>query len=266
MSSPADSDSNDFADGVPGDTEQSFLSHLVELRQRVMWAVLAVLIITLCLLPFSRDIYNFLAAPLLDELPEGVTMVAVEVASPFLTPFKMTLLTGVFLAMPVIIFQIWSFVAPGLYNHEKRIAVPILVSSCALFYLGCAFAYFVVFPLVFAFFNAVTPEGVTFMPDIAHYLNFLLLIFFAFGLAFEVPIVVFILLALGVTTAESLHEKRPYIIVGAFVVGMLLTPPDIISQTLLALPMWVLYELGIIFSKILLNRMPARDDEAEGEA
>ncbi len=248
-------------DSVPGDKEQSFISHLVELRQRVMWAVIAVAGITICLLPFSRDIYNFLAAPLLNELPEGVTMVAVEVASPFLTPFKMTLLTGVFLAVPVIIYQIWSFVSPGLYGHEKRIAVPILISSCALFYLGCAFAYYVVFPLIFAFFNAVTPEGVTFMPDIAHYLSFLLVIFFAFGLAFEVPIVVFILLALGVTTAESLQEKRPYVIVGAFVAGMLLTPPDIISQTLLALPMWVLYELGIIFSKMLLSRQ--RNDEAD---
>ncbi|MEM9533463.1 MAG: twin-arginine translocase subunit TatC [Pseudomonadota bacterium] len=251
-----------YTDGPPGDSEQSFLSHLVELRQRVLYAVVAVVGITLCLLPFSRDIYNFLAAPLLAQLPEGVTMVAVEIASPFLTPFKMTLLTGVFLAMPVIIYQLWAFVAPGLYQHEKRIAVPILVSSCGLFYLGCAFAYFLVFPLVFAFFNAVTPEGVTFMPDIAHYLSFLLLIFFAFGMAFEVPIVVFILLALGVTTAEELKKHRPYVIVGAFTVGMLLTPPDVISQTLLALPMWVLYELGIIISKILLNRLPS-DDEAE---
>ncbi|MFK7957018.1 MAG: twin-arginine translocase subunit TatC [Lysobacterales bacterium] len=264
MSAPDDESGPE--EGVPGDNEQSFISHLVELRQRVMWAVIAVVGVTLCLLPFSRDIYNFLAAPLLNELPEGVTMVAVEVASPFLTPFKMTLLTGVFLAMPVIIFQLWSFVAPGLYGHEKRIAVPILISSCGLFYLGCAFAYFVVFPLIFAFFNAVTPEGVTFMPDIAHYLNFLLLIFFAFGLAFEVPIVVFILLALGVTTPEALHEKRPYVIVGAFVAGMLLTPPDIISQTLLALPMWVLYELGIIFSKMLLKGRTLTDDEVEGEA
>lgn len=246
------------------DTEQSFLSHLVELRQRLMWGVLSVVLVTLALLPFSRNIYEFLSAPLLEQLPEGVNMVAVEIASPFLTPFKMTLFTAVFLSMPMLIYQVWSFVAPGLYQHEKRIAVPILVSSCGLFYLGCAFAYFVVFPLVFAFFNAMTPTGVTFMPDISHYLDFLLLIFFAFGLAFEVPIVVFILLALGVTTPEALHAKRPYVVVGAFVMGMLLTPPDIISQTLLALPMWLLYELGIVFSKLLLrNAAQAKTEESD---
>ena len=218
----------------PADQEQSFLSHLVELRQRLLRAALAVLVVLLILLPFAQDVYSFLSAPLLAALPEGVNMVAYEVASPFLTPFKMTMLAAVFLAMPVILYQLWAFVAPGLYQNEKRIAAPIVVSSCVLFYLGCAFAYFVVFPLVFAFFNAVAPEGVTYMPDIRNYLDFMLLLFFAFGMAFEVPIVVFILLATGVTTAESLATKRPYVIVGAFAVGMLLTPPDIISQTLLA--------------------------------
>ncbi len=237
---------------APDDREQSFLSHLVELRQRLLKALAAVVVVTLVLLPFSGDIYSMLSAPLLAQLPEGSNMVAVQVASPFLTPFKMTLLLGLFLAMPAVLYQLWAFVAPGLYTHEKRITVPVLVSSCVLFYLGCLFAYFVVFPLAFAFFAAVAPEGVTFMPDITHYHDFMLLLFFAFGIAFEVPIVVFILISAGVTSPETLARKRPYVVVGAFVVGMLLTPPDVISQTLLALPVYALYELGILAAAILV--------------
>ncbi len=249
---------------APDDREQSFLSHLVELRQRLLKALAAVVVVTLVLLPFSGDIYSMLSAPLLAQLPEGSNMVAVQVASPFLTPFKMTLLLGLFLAMPAVLYQLWAFVAPGLYTHEKRITVPVLVSSCVLFYLGCLFAYFVVFPLAFAFFAAVAPEGVTFMPDITHYLDFMLLLFFAFGIAFEVPIVVFILISAGVTSPETLARKRPYVVVGAFVVGMLLTPPDVISQTLLAVPMWLLYEAGIAISKVLLKPKPEPDPADPG--
>ncbi len=248
---------------APDDREQSFLSHLVELRQRLLKALVAVALVALVLLPFSGKIYAVMSAPLLAQLPDGSNMVAVQVASPFLTPFKMTLLLALFLAMPAVLYQLWAFVAPGLYQHEKRITVPVLVSSCALFYLGCLFAYFVVFPLAFAFFAAVAPEGVTFMPDITHYLDFMLLLFFAFGIAFEVPIVVFILISAGVTTPEALTKKRPYIIVGAFAMGMLLTPPDVISQTLLAVPMWLLYEAGIVISKILLKPKPAVESGEE---
>ncbi len=244
--------------------EQTFISHLVELRERLLKAVvaIAVLAVLLMIYPGSAAIYAALAKPLLAQLPEGSSMIATEVASPFLTPFKMTLMLAVFLSVPVIIYQAWAFVAPGLYRHEQRIAKPLLISSTLLFYLGCAFAYFVVFPLVFAFFTSVSPEGVAVMTDIGKYLDFVLVIFFAFGIAFEVPIAVFILIAIGVTDRQSLASKRPYIIVGAFTIGMLLTPPDIISQTLLALPMWVLFELGLVFSGLILKSNTKADDTA----
>ncbi len=229
--------------------EQPFMSHLVELRDRLLRMVLAIAIAFLFLFPFANDIYTFIAEPIRAQLPEGSTMIATQVASPFLTPFKLALVGAVFVAMPYLLFQLWGFVAPGLYQHEKRFAIPLLASSIILFYLGMAFAYFVVFPLVFAFFTATTPEGVAQMPDIAFYLEFVLKLFFAFGIAFEIPIATILLVAMGITTAESLTAKRPYIIVGVFVVGMLLTPPDVISQTLLAIPMWLLYEAGIFFSR-----------------
>lgn len=225
------------------------MSHLVELRDRLLRMVLAIAIAFLFLFPFANDIYTFIAEPIRAQLPEGSTMIATQVASPFLTPFKLALVGAVFVAMPYLLFQLWGFVAPGLYQHEKRFAMPLLASSIILFYLGMAFAYFVVFPLVFAFFTATTPEGVAQMPDIAFYLEFVLKLFFAFGIAFEIPIATILLVAMGITTAESLTAKRPYIIVGVFVVGMLLTPPDVISQTLLAIPMWLLYEAGIFFSR-----------------
>jgi len=233
---------------------QTFVSHLIELRTRLLRSVAAVLFIVLCLLPFSQQIYAVMASPLLEQLPEGSSMIAIKVTSPFLTPFKMTAFLGLVLAMPFVLYQLWAFVAPGLYGHEKRIATPILFSSIFLFYLGCAFAYFVVFPLVFAFFTSIAPQGVAVMPDIGEYLDFLLVIFFAFGIAFEVPIAVVILVSLGVFTPQQLASKRPYIIVAAFVIGMLLTPPDMISQTLLAIPVWFLFEVGLFFSRMIKNQ------------
>jgi sec-independent protein translocase protein TatC len=247
--------------------EQPFISHLVELRDRLMRMVLAVLVIFLGLFPFGNDIYIFIADPLMKVLPEGTSMIATQVASPFLTPFKLALVTAVFVAMPYILHQFWGFIAPGLYQHEKRLAFPLLASSVLLFYLGAAFAYAVVFPLVFAFLTGVAPEGVAVMTDITHYLDFVLTLFFAFGLAFEVPIATIVLVMAGATTPEKLGAKRPYVIVGAFVIGMLLTPPDIISQTLLALPMWVLFEVGLLFSRMIQSdRKQRAEEEEQGEA
>ena len=232
----------------PVEQEMPFLAHLVELRDRLMRAVLGILVVFLGLFPFANDIYSFLAEPLMRHLPENSSMVAIDVASPFFTPFKLAMVAAIFLAMPYILHQMWAFIAPGLYKHEKRFALPLLASSVALFYLGAAFAYFVVFPLIFAFLTGTAPDGVSVMTDIARYLDFVLALFFAFGIAFEVPIATFLMCKTGMTTTDSLREKRPYIIVGAFVIGMFLTPPDAISQTLLALPMWMLFELGLFFS------------------
>jgi len=245
----------------------SLMSHLVELRDRVVRMVVAVLVIFAGLFYWANDIYVFLAEPLTSHLPEGSSMIAIDVASPFLTPFKLVLMLSVFLAMPVILYQCWAFVAPGLYANEKRLAGPLLVSSILLFYGGVAFAYFIVFPLVFGFFTSIGPEMVSIATDIGRYLDFVLALFFGFGLAFEVPIATIILVAIGVTTPKKLGEKRPYIIVGAFIIGMLLTPPDVISQVLLALPMWLLFEAGLIASKMIFaDRNFDEDDEDEDEA
>jgi sec-independent protein translocase protein TatC len=233
--------------------EATLISHLVELRSRLLKASLAVLAIFVCLVPFAQKIFTGVATPLMAELPEGSSMIATQVASPFLTPFKTTLFVALILAMPVVLYQIWAFVAPGLYRKEKKFAIPIVVSSIVLFYLGVAFAYFIVFPLMFAFFNAVTPEGVAMMTDINNYLDFILTIFFAFGIAFEVPIATVLLVATGLTTTESLKRKRPYVFLGAFVLGMLMTPPDVISQTLLAVPVYMLFEAGIFMSRFMLH-------------
>ena len=248
-----------MSDIPEGDREQSFLEHLVELRSRLIKACLAILVVLICLLPFSRKLYNLLASPMLASLPDGSSMIAIDVASPFLAPFKLALLLSVIIAIPVVLYQLWAFVAPALFRHEKRLARPLLFSSVLLFYLGCAFAYFVVFPLVFGFMTRVAPEGVSVMTDISRYLDFVITLFLAFGITFEVPIATIILVA-GLVTAEKLAQARPYVIVGAFALGMLLTPPDVISQTLLALPMWVLYELGIIFSRILIAEKPAENE------
>lgn len=239
------------------------MSHLVELRDRLLRGVLVVLLIFLGLFSFANDLYSFVAGPLLAHMPEGSSMIATEVASPFLTPFKLTLVASIFIGMPFLLYQAWAFIAPGLYQHEKRLAFPMMVSSIFLFYLGMAFAYYVVFPLVFGFLTGTAPEGVTVMTDITKYLDFVLKMFFAFGLAFEVPIATILLVWTGMTTPDSLAEKRPYIIVFAFVIGMLLTPPDVISQTLLAIPMWLLFEVGVWFSRIMLRRKEEAEQERE---
>lgn len=241
----------------------SLMSHLVELRDRVVRMVLAVLVLFLGMFYWANDIYVFLAEPLTRHLPDDANMIAIDVASPFLTPFKLVLMLAVFLAMPVILYQCWSFVAPGLYANEKRIAGPLLVSSILLFYAGVAFAYYVVFPLVFGFFTSVGPEIVNISTDIGRYLDFVLALFFGFGLAFEVPIATIILVAIGITTPQKLSEKRPFVIVGAFILGMLLTPPDVISQVLLALPVWLLFEAGLIASRIIFKDRELEADEAE---
>lgn len=237
------------------------MAHLLELRDRLLRVVLTVLVIFLGLFAFANDIYTLLAEPLMRHLPEGASMIATEVASPFLTPFKLTLVVSVFFAIPVILYHLWAFVAPGLYQQERRLVYPLLISSSLLFFAGAAFAYYVVFPLVFGFFTSVAPEGVAIMTDISKYLDFVLSMFFAFGIAFEVPIAVILLVWAGVVTPESLAEKRRYIIVGAFVVGMLLTPPDVISQTLLAIPLWLLFELGVVVSRFYVRKEEKEESE-----
>ncbi len=230
------------------------VAHLTELRDRLLRALLAVLVVFICLFPFANEIYSFVSEPLRALLPEGSTMIATEVASPFLTPFKLTLVAAIFIAIPYVLYQIWSFIAPGMYRHEKRLAIPLLASSVLLFYAGAAFAYYVVFPLIFGFFTSVGPDDIAIMTDINSYLNFVLKLFFAFGIAFEIPIAAVILIWAGITTPEDLIKKRPYIIVGCFVFGMLLTPPDIISQALLAVPMWILFEVGVFFGRFIQRR------------
>lgn len=239
------------------------MSHLLELRDRVLRMVLAVLVAFLLLMPFANQLFSLLAGPLTAHLPEGSSMIAIEVASPFLIPFKLALVMAIFLAMPFILYQVWGFVAPGLYRHERSKVMPLLVSSTLLFYAGAAFAYFVVFPLVFAFLTGTAPEGVSVMTDIGKYLDFVLTLFFAFGVAFEVPIATILLVWSGTVTPATLRKHRPYVIVGAFVIGMLLTPPDVISQTLLALPMWLLYEVGIIMSRYFVRASAAEEKVAD---
>ena len=241
---------NNQDQGTPDldETEQPLLYHLIELRDRLLRMVLVVAVLFVMLVPFSNTLFSILSGPLLAHMPDDGSMIAIEVASPFLIPFKLTLFLAVFIAIPYVLYQLWSFVAPGLYRHERRLVVPLLVSSTFLFYAGALFAYFVVFPLVFAFFTAAAPEGVSVMTDISRYLDFVLTLFFAFGAAFEVPVVTVLLVMTGMTTQKALREKRPYVIVGAFVLGMILTPPDVISQTLLAVPVWLLFELGLYFS------------------
>lgn len=236
-----------------GLNEQPFISHLIELRNRLLRVVAFILVVFLCAAPFANEIYTFLSGPLLQHLPKNSAMIATDVASPFFTPFKLVLVGSIFFSVPVILFHFWGFVAPGLYSHEKKLVLPLLTGSTLLFYLGIAFAYFVVFPLVFGFLTAAAPNGVLVMTDISKYLDFVLTLFFAFGLAFEVPIITIILVWTGLTSPESLAEKRPYVIVGAFIIGMFLTPPDAISQTLLAIPMWLLFEIGLLFSRFFVR-------------
>lgn len=249
----------------PGDpyAAMPLVAHLVELRDRLLRVLLAILLLFVCLIPFANELYLILAEPLMVHLPSDASMIATEVASPFLTPFKLTLVLSIFLSMPVLLYQAWSFIAPGLYKNEKRLMLPLLTASTFLFFGGALFAYFVVFPLVFEFFTSVAPTGVSVMTDIARYLDFVLKMFFAFGFAFEVPIITIGLVWMGLVSRQDLAQKRPYIIVAAFVIGMLLTPPDAISQTMLAVPMIILFELGLFFSRFFERK---EDDEEEPEA
>ena len=245
-----------------GDGEQTLLSHLIELRSRLLRAVLAVLAVFLVLMPFANRLYAAIAEPMIARLPAGASMIAVDVASPFFAPIKLAFVAAITIAMPAILYQAWAFVAPGLYQHERRLALPILVAATALFYIGAAFAYFLVLPAVFTFLTAVSPEGVQVAPDISAYLNFVLVVFLAFGFSFEVPVAVVILGLLRWVSVEQLREARPYVIVGAFVVAAIITPPDVISQLMLAIPMALLYELGIIATRMLLSRQPAQPSES----
>ena len=242
------------------------IAHLTELRSRLLRSVMTVLVVFAALFYFSQDIYALVAAPLRAYLPEGATMIATGVASPFLTPFKLTMMVSLFLSMPMILNQIWSFIAPGLYKHEKRIAVPLMIASIVLFYAGMAFAYFAVFPIMFGFFASVTPQGVEMMTDISQYLDFVLTLFFAFGVSFQIPIATFLLAWTGIVDVATLRKSRPYVIVGCFLVGMLLTPPDVFSQTLLALPMWLLFEIGVIFGGMIQKEQAAKAADEIGRA
>ncbi|HEV8077291.1 MAG TPA: twin-arginine translocase subunit TatC [Marinobacter sp.] len=248
---------------VPNQPEMPLIEHLLELRNRLLKMVLAVVVCFAFIYPFANELYLWLSEPIRSLLPVGQSMIATDVTSPFFAPLKLALVLAVFAAIPVILYQLWSFIAPGLYAHEKKIAFPLLFSSVLLFYLGAAFAYYVVFPLVFGFFTAVGPEGIVELPDITSYLNFVLKMFFAFGVAFEIPIATILLIITGITTPDNLAAKRPYIVVGCFVIGMLLTPPDIISQTLLALPMWILFELGILFGRLVKPAVISTGEEKE---
>jgi len=247
----------------PNDKEMTLVQHLLELRNSVTKGILAILVLFVILFPFANDLYIYISEPLSRFLPEGTSMIATGVASPFLTPFKLSLVLAIYLAMPFLLYQLWTFIAPALYKHERQLVGPLLFFSSFLFYAGGAFAYYVVFPLVFGFLSTAAPEGVTVATDIALYLDFVIKMFFAFGLAFEVPIVVVLLILTGMVSPQKLSHARPYVVVGAFIIGMLLTPPDIVSQTLLAIPMWLLYEAGIIVGRTVLKARKSKDDGAD---
>ena len=244
--------------------ELTLVGHLIELRNRILKSLLAILLIFIGLFYFSNDIYTFVAQPLLDVLPENMGMIAIDPTSPFFAPFKLTFFVSLAVAAPYILYQIWSFIAPGLYKNEKEIAIPLFISSVVLFYAGIAFAYYILFGFVFAFFVSVAPEGILVTPDINSFLSFALTIFFAFGAAFEIPVAVFLLIWTGIVEPEDLAGKRPYVIVGCFVVGMLLTPPDPLTQSMLAIPMWMLFELGIFFGKLIRKRQHSEESRDAG--
>ncbi len=249
------------------DTHLPLIEHLVELRERLLRSILAVLLVFCGLFYFANDIYSIVSKPIRDQLPEGTSMIATDVTATFFAPFKLTLVVSLFVAMPILLHQLWKFISPGLYAHEKKMAIPLLISSVLLFYGGVAFAHFVIFPLIMAFFTTVGPETVTVTPDISQYLSIALKLFFAFGLAFEIPIATMLMIWSGITSVSSLSDKRPYIVVFCFVFGMLLTPPDPFSQSMLAIPMWLLFEVGLLFGRMVerdkKNREEAEDDEAE---
>ena len=245
-------------------TQDTFISHLVELRDRLLKAILAVIVVFLCLFPWARDLYAILAKPLIAALPVGGQMIATDVVGVFLVPVKVALLVAFVIALPYVLYQVWAFVAPGLYIHEKRLVLPLVVASSVLFLVGMSFAYFLVFPVVFKFMASVAPEGVAWMTDIDKYLSFVLTTFVAFGVTFQVPVVVIVLVRVGVVSVEKLKDIRPYVIVGAFIIGAIFTPPDVISQVMLAVPLWLLYELGIVAAR-LIGRAPATSEAPQGE-
>ena len=242
--------------------ETTLLSHLIELRNRLLKMATAIVLVFIVLLPWSRKIFALVSEPLREVLP-GNAMIATAVASPLLTPFKLTFFVALFIAMPIVLYQVWAFIAPGLYSKEKHFGVPLLASSIILFYLGIAFAYFVVFPLVFTFFTSVAPEGVEVQTDISLFLDFITTIVFSFGIAFEVPIATVLIVWAGLTTPKKLGKVRPYVFLGAFILGMMITPPDIISQTLLAIPIYILYELGILLAKIFSIKKEETEEDMQ---
>ncbi|MBT9539989.1 twin-arginine translocase subunit TatC [Thiobacillus sp.] len=242
-------------------TEDSFISHLIEMRDRLLRAVLAIIVIFVCLFPWAQDLYALLAQPMLAALPKGGQMIATDVTTPFFVPIKVTMMTAFLLALPWVFYQIWAFVAPGLYQHEKRLGVPLIIASVILFLLGMAFAYFLVFPVVFGFVVGVAPVGVAVMTDIGKYLDFVMTLFMAFGITFEVPVAVVLLVKMNMVSVAKLREIRPYVIVGAFVIGAIFTPPDIISQFMLAVPLWVLYEAGIIVAALISKPKPEAESD-----
>jgi sec-independent protein translocase protein TatC len=245
---------------------ETFISHLIELRDRLIRAIMAIIIVFLAIVNWARDIYTLLAAPMLASLPQGGQMIATDVAGAFLVPMKVTLMVAFLIALPYVLYQIWAFVAPGLYSHEKRLALPLVIASVVLFFTGMSFAYFVVFPTVFGFINKFAPTGVAVMTDIDKYLSFVLSTFLAFGVTFEVPVVVIVLVKIGIVSVEKLREIRPYVIVGAFVVGAVFTPPDVMSQFMLAVPLWLLYELGILLAAFMVRQTPASVADAGRQA
>ena len=245
-----------------GDVPETFISHLIELRDRLIRSMIAVIVVFLCLVNWARDIYTLLATPMLAALPKGGQMIATDVGGAFFVPMKVTLMLAFLIALPYVLYQVWAFVAPGLYAHEKKLTLPLLVSSVLLFFVGMSFAYFVVFPTVFVFVNKFAPEGVAVMTDIDKYLSFVMTTFLAFGITFEVPVIVIVLVKTGLVSIAKLKEARPYVIVGAFVVGAVFTPPDVLSQFLMAVPLWLLYELGIVLARFVVGNSPADNDHS----
>ena len=241
-------------------SRSTLTEHLLELRNRLLIIICSIAVCALALSPFANSIYNFLSLPLLSVLPEGSNMIAVDVASPFLAPFKLILLLSIVITFPISVYNFWAFISPGLYKNEKKFVAPILISSTLLFYLGIIFAYYIVFPLIFSFFTSIAPPGVEIATDISSFLNFAVKIFFAFGLAFEVPIITFLIVLFGISSVDTLAKKRPYIVVIAFVLGMILTPPDVISQILLAVPIWLLFELGLLLAYLITKNKGKAND------
>ena len=242
----------------------SFMSHLIELRDRLLRCVLALLLVFICLFPWARDLYALLAQPMIASMPAGGQLIATEVTAPFFVPVKVTMMAAFVIVLPYLLYQIWAFVAPGLYAHERKLVAPLIITSTLLFICGMAFAYYLVFPVVFHFMVSVAPEGVAVMTDIGKYLDFVLTLFLAFGVTFEVPVAVVILVRMGLVSVKTLKEIRPYMIVGAFVVGAIFTPPDVVSQVMLAVPLWILYELGIFVSQWIAK--PAAEETQSGPA